>query len=64
VSELRRSQQQHSSYIAVLGAESVAHSTVIRLLRNMLSQQVSLSWDQSTQHPLLYVLKISLMKQQ
>ena len=59
MSELRRSQQQHNSYIAVLGAESVARSGVIRLLRNMLSQQVSLSWDHSTQHPLLilYVLK-------
>lgn len=59
VSELRRSQLQYNSYIVVLGAESVARSGVIRLLRNMLSQQVSLSWDHSTQYPLLilYVLE-------
>ncbi len=53
VSELMCSQQQHNSYIAVLGAESVARSGVIRLLRNMLSQQVSLFWDHSTHYPLL-----------
>ncbi|CAK0785770.1 hypothetical protein CVIRNUC_008981 [Coccomyxa viridis] len=38
-SDLQRSQQQHNTYIAALGAEAVARSGVTRLLRNLLSQQ-------------------------
>lgn len=41
MSELRRSQQQYNAYVAALGAETVARSGLIRLLRNMLSQQAS-----------------------
>ena len=37
--DLQRSQQQHNTYIAALGAEAVARSGVTRLLRNLLSQQ-------------------------
>lgn len=41
MSELRRSQQQYNSYVAALGAETVALSGLIRQLRNMLTQQAS-----------------------
>ncbi len=41
MSELRRSQQQYNSYVAALGAETVARSGLLRQLRNMLTQQAS-----------------------
>ena len=37
--ELRRAQQQFNSYMAALGAETVARSGLVRQLRNMLTQQ-------------------------
>ena len=41
MSELRRGQQQYNSYIAALGAETVARSGLVRQLRNLLTQQAS-----------------------